>query len=357
MFARKANGNPAGASGKFPSRAEPHNERGRMIAFQGRVEAIEPVADPLAGPGTMYPWSAEPLWRCTIVREGQPHRVLIYTAEMQETLRSRGAGRKVAVDAVFVKYVPGARDEPMPVVVVPRFSRHADGPLGSLGMDLESLDGVLDNAPLTTADSEAFYRLLELTKNASSARLTRQADVLDAAVAASLFHDPAAERGRLIHVTGIARGVSSVPIDDPALAARLGRDHYFQIDLVIDALQDNPLVFCTLDLPKGLPLGGRHPEGACYYGQPIEATGFFLKNWQYPTGMTAGERAAHPSASRALQTAPLVIGPAPVWKPVPIVQKGSAAAVGILALAMIGLGLLLWSVRQSDREFSFRSHL
>jgi hypothetical protein len=166
-----------------------------------------------------------------------------------------------------------------------------------------------------------------------------------------------------------------VPIDDAATAARLGGVHYFQIDLVADALQGNPLVFCTLEMPSGMPLGGdcpdfrrqptRHPslvgDGengtvplGTPYSQPVEVTGYFLKMWQYPTGMTTGERAEHPGASVALQTAPLLIGPPPEWKPAPVAKGSSSEWLtgGIVALAMTGLGLLLWSIRQSDQEFS-----
>ena len=102
----------------------------------------------------------------------------------------------------------------------------------------------------------------------------------------------------------MARRVVRVPIDDPAIVARLGADHYFEIDLVAEGSQNNPLVFCTLDLPDGMPLGG--PPS---YGESVEVTGFFLKNWQYPTALSEGEKAANPGSSQALQTAPLVIGP------------------------------------------------
>jgi hypothetical protein len=227
--------------------------------------------------------------------------------------------------------------------------QRAAGPLGDLDFDVGLLDGILDNAPLTAADSTAFYRLLELTKSVDAARLTNDVITLDSSAAASLFHDPAKDRGRLFRVAGTARRVVRVPIDDPALAAQLGTDHYFEIDLMTDALQDNPLTICTLELPPGMPLGGP-PD----YSQPIEATGFFLKTWQYPTPLTAGERADHPTASRAMQTAPLLIGPAPRWMP-PVAAKEASFGwgfAGILALAITGLGLLLWSLRQSDLEFS-----
>jgi hypothetical protein len=250
---------------------------------------------------------------------------------------------------MFVKYVPGVQDQPVPVVVAGRLQQRAAGPLGELDFDARLFDEVRDRAPLDAADSAAFYRLLELTKTADAALLRREAGALDAAAAANMFRDPAAARGRLLLVSGTARRVVRVPIDDPAAIAETGADHYFEIDLMADSLQDNPLTFCTLELPPGMPLGGQ-PD----YSQPIEAAGFFLKTWQYPTPLTSAERAAHPGAARALQSAPLLIGPVPRWQPTPAAKVDSLGwgFAGILALAITGLGLLLWSLRQSDLEFS-----
>ena len=227
-----------------------------------------------------------------------------------------------------------------------------DSPLGDLGMDFGLLQGIQDQSALTAADHEAFYRLLLLAENADPARLgvamRRDLDASSPGLPA-LFRDPAAQRGRLVKLSGKACRVVRVPIDDPAVVARLGADHYFEIDLVAEGSQGNPLVFCTLDLPDGMPLGG--PPS---YGEGVEVTGFFLKNWQYPTSLSQGEKAANPGSSRAMQTAPLLIGPAPLWKPAAVAKKSSTAAAvgGLLALAMIGVCLLLLSIRQSDQEFS-----
>jgi hypothetical protein len=283
------------------------------------------------------------LWRCTLASEKLPHRAIVYLGQV-----SKAPQAEVVVDVVFVKYVPGERDKVVPVVVAGRLQRRADGPLGSFDFDAGLFDGIRDNSPITSPDSAAFYRLLEVIKTSDAAQLERDAGTLDPAAAASLFRDPAAERGRLFRVTGTARRVVRVPIDDPATASRLGADHYFQIDLLSDVLQDNPLTFCTLELPPGMPLGGP-PD----YSQPIDVTGFFLKTWQYPTPLTAAEKAANPAAARAFQAAPLLIGPAPQWHP-PAAKEVSSGwgFAGILALAITGLGLLLWSIRQSDLEFS-----
>ena len=256
-----------------------------MASHQTRPSPTRYAGAPAQGRATR-----EPLWRCTLAGDVPPHRAIVYVSELSKSFRP-GTAEQVAVDAVFVKYVPVAPQRPNADVCRRALQRRAAGPLGDLDFDLALFDAIRDRAPLPAADNGAFYRLLALTKLGDPVRLLREANVLDAAAAAALFHDPAAERGRPFRVAGRARRAVRVPIDDPATAARLGTDHYFQVDLLADALQDNPLVFCTLELPPGMPLGGP-PD----YSQPIEVTGFFLKMWQYSTGLTTGERAEHPGA-------------------------------------------------------------
>ena len=317
--------------------ADAKYKRGQIVTFRGRIESVEQVEDSLS--------------RCTLASDTLPHRAVVYVGQIA---KEPNVNEQVAVNAVFVKYVPGVQDRTVPIAVAGRLLHRAAGPLGELDFDAELFEGALDRAPLAAADSAAFYRLLELTKSADSPRLQRKAGALDPVAAASLYRDPAGARGRLLRVAGAARRAVRVPIDDPATAAQLGADHYFQIDLAVPALQDNAMVFCTLELPPGMPLGG--PRS---YSQPVDVTGFFVKMWQYPTGMTAAERAEHPGAAQALQNVPLLLGPAPRWEPVKNTKVDSLGwgSGGILALAITGLGLLLWSLRQSDLEFSLRNQL
>ena len=344
-----ADGNRA-ATERFPTPAEAKSRRGRMFELQGSFVSAEPVVAP----------DSEPLWRCTITltpgagtlpaSSEYPHRAVVYVAELPEKLRTGGAGQRVALDGVFVKYVPGATAEPTVVIVAPRLQWRKDSPLGNLGMDFGLFDGIRDNSPVTAADRDAFYRLLLLARNAGPVRLDRDADRLDGSSTGlpALFRDPDSQRGRLVKLSGTARRVVRVPIDDPSIVSRLGADHYFEIDLAAEGSQGNPVVFCTLDLPGGMPLSG--PSS---YGESMDVTGFFLKTWQYATALSEGEKANHPGSSQALQTAPLVIGTAPLWKPPAMEKKSSSAAVGgFLLLAMIGVCLLSWHFRQSDQEFS-----
>ena len=169
-----------------------------------------------------------------------PHRVVVYVAELPEKLRVGAAGKRVGLEGVFVKYVPGAAAEPMAVFVAPRLQRRGDSPLGNLGMDFGLFEGISDNSPLTATDRDAFYRLLLLARNADPARLNRDAEHLDGSSPGlpALFRDPASQRGRLVRLSGTARRVVRVPINDPAVISRLGADHYFEIDLMAEGVAE-----------------------------------------------------------------------------------------------------------------------
>ena len=80
-------------------------------------------------------------------------------------------------------------------------------------MDFGLFAGVHDNSPLTIDDSEAFYRLLLLARDADPARLNRDAEIFDRSSPGlpALFHDPASQRGRLVKFSGTARRVVRVP--------------------------------------------------------------------------------------------------------------------------------------------------
>ena len=94
-------------------------------------------------------------------------------------------------------------------------------------------------------------------------------------------------------------------------------------------------MFCTLDLPGGMPLG---PPP---YGESVEVTGFFFKTWQYPTALSEGEKAANPGSSQALQTAPLLIGAGAALDSRPRAAKktSTGAAVGGLLATSHDRGL------------------
>ncbi len=272
------------ADRKLPSPAEAKGQRGRMFKVQGTVTSVEPVADP----------DAESLWRYTVTLSERPYRAVVYLASPN----TAAGGQRVEFDGLFAKYVPGTGAEQMAVFVAPRLERRGDSPLANLGMDLGLLEGIRDYSPMTAADHDAFYHLLLLARNADLARLQRDAEQLDGSPRGlpALFSAPAAQRGRLVRLAGMVQRVVRVPVDDAAVAARLGADHFFEIDLMAEGSQGNPLVFCTLDLPAGMPLVEQPSSG-----EQVDVTGFFFKTWQYPVKLSQAEKDASPGSTWARQ--------------------------------------------------------
>jgi hypothetical protein len=167
-----------------------------------------------------------------------------------------------------------------------------------------------------------------------------------------LFNDPKEQRGRLVMLEGTARRVVRVAVDAET-AARFGFDHYYNLFLVTDDSQGNPLVFCVRWLPEGMPLG----DGPGY-GERVRVAGFFLKSWAYRPHAAAQTGGPEDGLKPRLQLAPLLIGREPVWYP----QQQPAAnwllgliLGGLFALLLLGIWLALWWYGRADKRFFDRT--
>ena len=141
--------------------------------------------------------------------------------------------------------------------------------------------------------------------------------------------------------------MTRIDVNDPDIIARLGLEHYYEIDLFTADSQDNPIVVCVPSLPDGMPLGGP-PE----YRESVEIIGFFLKVWRYP--VPPGKSDATPGQGTVMQSAPLLVGLPPLWQhPTPSRSRSLTGTVAglTLALVMAGVWLLLWHIRNTDEEF------
>ena len=96
---------------------------------------------------------------------------------------------------------------------------------------------------------------------------------------------------------GTARRAIEIRVDDVDIRERFGLEHYYEIELVTPDSRGNPIAFCVLELPPGMPTGDDLYES-------IRATGFFLKTWSFRTAQSAE---AEPGTVRK-QLAPLLIG-------------------------------------------------
>ncbi len=265
----------------------------------------------------------------------------------------------------FLKLGEQVQGKPAAIFVAPRIQWYPESLLGRLGMDMGLLDEVMQEEitggskgaasgidirklRLTAKDREAFYQMLAAVGRAEPGQLLREArrqpasSGPDAYSVVPLFNQPQTQVGKLVALSGTAKRIIPIPIDDADIRERLGIERYYEIYLFTDDSQGNPLVFCVRDLPPGMPTG----EGS-QFGEDMTIAGFFFKTWAYRRGSEES------SAGVQWQLAPLLIGRDPLWAPATPAQLDPTTGViagGAFVLVMGGLALLVWLWGRSDRK-------
>ncbi len=155
-------------------------------------------------------------------------------------------------------------------------------------------------------------------------------------------------QGRPMTFEGTARRAVRVLVDDPALAERLGFDHYYLVEMMVDlgqrarladgSLGDDTLVIAQLrELPAGMPQGQK-------INARVRLSGVFLK--LYPYVPEKAER----SGSDERHLAPLLIGRELTW--IRYDQQGhyqfAAIATGLFLLLLGGIVFWSWRTRRAD---------
>jgi hypothetical protein len=231
--------------------------------------------------------------------------------------------------------------------------------LGRLGMDVALFDDVVHQSPLLAEERECFYQLLSVVSQTDGTQLPRprgaERDIV------RMLRQPEEMTGRLCSVTGTARRAVQLQVEDADIRARLGIDHYYEIELFVpldqnirfvDAPGDAgkvfsnyPIVFCARRLPKNMPLGDR-------INVPVRVTGCYLKLWAYQTQFMSADSGR--GWKTRLQLSPLLIG-----RQAEVLQTASSAENPYLGISVAGLfvlGLLaiwwgLWRSSLGDRRF------
>jgi hypothetical protein len=317
--------------------------------------AIEPrtAPAPLAeqfGFGTYY--------ECQLKLEGTATPVLVYTRRVPELWRKGlPSEQRGFAWGLFLKLGSNDPALPTPMFVAPRLEWRCDGLLGDLGMDFGLLASLRSNRPLVSQEQEAFYAMMAAVARAAPGELSKQADAelrrsgRRAESVVPLFNQPDAQAGRLVVLEGTARSVVDVPVDDPAVAARYGISHYYQITLFTFGTPDepdadsqgNPLVVCVERLPLGMPVGD-DPK----FSEPVRVAGFFLKKWAYPI--------AQPGGKTVLQLAPLVIGQEPVWQRAAAGAPAGIAGASAAVLLVAGVVLVVWLAARPKSAVALHSN-
>lgn len=342
--------------------------RGSIFRLRGRVVVVEPYR-PSADESQRY--EMPQYFRCHLLLDSSSQMVDIYTenvpAEWQKGARPGAPGGALGVFLKFAK----EKDQPTSLVfVAPRLAWYPDDLLsGALGMDYGLLDDLQNQKDLgvqqrEAIDREAFYQMLAAVGRAKPGELLRQADAdlpkiregwrwtnregrLQYSVV-PLFNEPATQVGRLVALSGAARRVVKVSVDNPETVARFGFDHYFQVSLFTDDSQGNPLTFCVRELPKGMPYGNQP-----HYGESVRIVGFFYMTWSYGV-QTMTDPALTPDPKTHHQLSPLLIGQSLVWYPVakPADSTFSTAIIiGLVVVVMVIVWAVAWRSRRRERQW------
>ncbi len=368
--------------------ATPLEHSGEIIELRGRVKRVTRIR-PI--PEVARRFELEVYYRCDVELAKPETEATVFALAIPrdwlgETEESRACDVRCGGAAVFLKRQAADVEHPAPLFIAQRLAWYPEqgsfASLGSLGFDAGLIDGVRDKVALSQSsdlEREAFYQMLDAVgrtqpgelhavattelrtaaqlwktdlaaqrKTADAppeklAELQRQLDRAEdeAEDVAPLFNTPEEVRGRLVTLVGTARRAIEIRVDDADIRERFGLDHYFEIEMVTPDSRGNPIVFCVLELPPGMPTGDDLYEA-------IRATGFFLKTWSFRTAQSAE---AEPGTVRK-QLAPLLIG-RDVMKlttdAAPDEARGLTAAV-VAAIVAAVFALAWWLHRDSGRK-------
>ena len=344
--------------------AVPAAARGQMFLLAGRVTRVERIPlDDAARERLLLP----AYYRCTFVTD-QGLRAEIDAVgapaawKLNEPIDERASAR-----AMFLKTLPAEAGQPATLLFAAgRIAWHPDTPLGKLGMDYGLFDEVHDKTGLE--ERETFYQMLAAVRRADADALRRTAreqresnradwqriaDDKDADTAkraaaqrsleratagvsdiVPLFNDPASQRGSLVTVQGEALRAIEIRVEDADVVERFGIRRYYEVEMLTDDSQNNPLVCCVAELPAGMPLGNNIHVG-------VRVTGFFLKSWAYRPGEANSTRR---------QLAPLLVA-----RTLSLVAQPSYSGTGtmlgvVLLLALAAAVIVMFIIRRADRR-------
>ena len=347
----------------------PEKYRGKFVHLQGDIEQDTPPAE---GAGNVH-----------VCRVGSDEGdCVVYTTEVPQRWNPDAPeNRQVTVEGIFVK-LDDQQGKLVPAIAAANLQWHptkVDLPnvnygmsvLGVMGVDVSLLDNVHHREPLVGKETIAFYRLMSGLRDTPPHQLVnwaerqlprhreewqqkqKEGDKQYQAVAyqvaklagegvysvAPYFNLPDGQEGQLVTLDGVVRQALRVDASQDIDAAACGLDHYYELALFTGDSENNPLMFCVLELPDGFPVGDDLRE-------PVRVAGFFFKNWRYASRSSTGQ----------LRLAPLFIGHAPLRLVAPPKQPlwGYVAGLGFIGVILL-LWLAVWRRSRADGQFEAKT--
>lgn len=288
----------------------------------------------------------------------------------------------IAVDGLFIKLVELGDGRLAPLIAArsiewtpknwsPPAVNYGMSILGILGHDVATFDNVVHRAPLERSETAAFYQLLanmhsatpidlvnwakrhaprhhsswlvklestDLNQRALAREVVRLAEN-DQYSVAPFFNEPREHVGQMVVFDGVVRRALRIEVQNDLDAEAVGIDHYYELALFTDDSQNNPVMFCVLEVPPEMPLGDD-------IRQPVRLAGFFFKNWRYASRQAEQGGQQYRFAPMFVGRAPLRIVPSPeepIW--------GWIAGLSFVAVVLL-VWLTGWRRARADRAFA-----
>lgn len=343
--------------------AAPAEHRVEVFHVRGRVRHV--ARQPLL-PEQVELFELPAFYRVTLDIEGAPYQAVLLARRVPAAWQfDQAIDEPAAADGLFLKVGETSAENPPLFFAAGRVAWLPDRPepqrvtadqvaLAKLGMDAGQWELVraAKGGGLGDEDREAFYQLLAAVGRPNGGDL-RAAEGQTLNVAPLLQH-PEEHHGEVLPVSGIARRVMKVPVQDADIRSRFGIDHYYEIDMFVSleqrvristAEKGQPAAIYEHDFPatlivRRLPTGLNEGENV---HQSIRASGVFFKLWGYKSEFA--------SKFGQVQRAPLFVAGEPAIVHVENTANWvvSSLVLAAFAIALVVVGVIAWWQRTGDR--------
>jgi hypothetical protein len=336
----------------------PNDFRGEIFRLRGRAKSLQKM--PLIAE-VVDRYEFDHYYRIEVQLVDAPVTALICSRTAPANWEAgQPLDEPISADAMFLKLGEEVEGTRQAVFAAQRISWHpekenerlgvssSEVQLAKLGFDVGLLSDLtqVNYQGIGPVDREPFYALLDALKQAAPGQLPGKR--FDEPVLIELLENKTLPHGEPFRVTGNARKIIRVRVDDPDIRQRFGIDHYYQVDFFIPLdkaikfgkdrkdrqapIYENgyPATLCLLELPPGMTEGDN-------LRQAFQSESIFYKMWSYPTG--SGQKQSQ------RQAAPMFLGR--TLMPVdnsnaPILTMTDIVIAGGLVGSLVIFGAILW---------------